>query len=785
MKLLRTLTILSFVFLLNVILCAQSNTSVTLTGKIVESDSQVPLEFATISIFNSVDKSLLKGEVSDATGTFSINIDQKDVYLEIAYIGLATKKIENFVVDNSSGIADLGIVALTQSAIQLQDIVIEGEKSLLKFDLDKKVFNVDKDVSSASTNALDVLDQVPSVSVDPNGKISIRGSGGITILIDGKPSVLANAQQLQNLLPEKLDRIEVITNPSAKYDAAGIAGILNIVMKKEEVVGISGSATIKASHPHDYSLGVGLSRRKRKMNLFGDVSLRKWSRPRSSFRENQLFTADEILTSDQFTDQIRRSLSIEVDGGFDFYFNEKNVLTTSLIYEGGRQPHDATIDYKYYSPKGDMALSQRRTNDELEFESSLEYLLNFEKTYEKEGKKLRAFMKYTSNKEDNSSVISQSTYDENFIVLDELEIKQRTSVDETDQTFVAQFDFEQPIGKSGKLELGGKSSMRNITNQFLVEQSINGGWTNIGTLSNDFDYQERIYALYITESNKIGKFRYQFGLRGEVTDLSTQLKESEEVNDRKPFFNLFPSGHISYESSNRNELQLSYSRRIDRPRFYQLNPFFSYTDNRFISIGNPNLNPMFTNSFELSHIKSWEEFSINSSIYHRDTRDNIEHVIEVDDQGVSYIQPQNLSSEKSTGIEVFLEASPKKWIRLNVGVEGRKVILKGLGTASDFINWSSSFSSRVRLPKKANAQLRIFYVGKGRGIQGEIGSRSRLDFSINKQLMDGKARISFSIMDILQSFRYEYEQITSDAKSTVIDRPWRRTFSLSFSYRWK
>lgn len=750
-----------------------------ISGKLRADDAKTPLEYATISVFDVSNNTFHTGGVTDKTGAFQIEISCGQYKVLIESLSFKTISIEDVQLTVIKPKVDLGVIDVHANSFELEAVEVIAEKSRLQFGLDKKTFNVGKDLLSDGGSILDVLDNIPSISVDPQGRISLRGSQSVKVLIDGKPTAISSAKLLQNFQSSRVQHIEIITNPSSKYDAEGLAGIINVVLKKEKKIGISGSLSTQASFPNDYAIGLSLNRNKRKINLFTNIGLRHWRRFRDNNFESIYTLVDSSFRTQVLTEQIRRSYSANINIGLDYQVNDQSTLTSSFLYDIGHQPHDAVTFFSDFDQRNQLRQKEVRTNDEKELEYSLEYLLQYERKFAKKGQKLETYIKYIDNSEDNHALLEEFPKT----------LHQRTSVKEMDQNLIVQADYTHPLQKQGKMEMGIKNSFRNITNQFLVEENRENQWLILKGLSNDFQYQENIYAAYISFGRKKNGFSYQLGLRGELTDLRTALQQTNVINDRKPFLDFFPSLHLGYKTKNGHSYQLSYSRRIERPSFNELNPFFSFTNDRFITTGNPNLNPMYTHAFELGYMKSWETTTIGSSIYSRFTNNFIDQFITIDEQGVSYTKAENLGYRNTYGLEFSLDQSIKKWLKLDWNFNFWRSAIKtedfSQNLSVNYTSWMMRFGARVKMPWQTDMQVRYFYRGLNTTVLGTVQPLSRLDLAVRKKVLKGKGRLSLSVKDLLYQYQFQYMESTPQLIIRGTSRPWQPTVSLSFQYRWR
>ncbi|NNE29114.1 MAG: TonB-dependent receptor [Saprospiraceae bacterium] len=731
----------------------------TVKGIVQDENTGIALEYATVSLFRESGE-LVSGNVSDDKGIFIIKTGPGRFYAEIEYLGYTQKRVDGIRVGPKQPVRDLEVVALAPQESILDEVVVQGERSEMVMGLDKKIFNVGKDLSNRGGNAADLLDNVPSVQVDIEGAVSLRGSGNVRILINGRPSGLIGNDNsgLRSLQANMIDRIEVITNPSARYEAEGMAGIINIILKEERRKGFNGSFDLNAGFPANLGGAFNLNYRTNKVNFFANYGLRYRSNIGNGSNRIENYLGDTTLISRQMSDRDRGGLNNTIRSGIDFFLNDKNTLTSSFTYRIGDDNNFAETIYDDYI--NDLQTYRTiRTDDEREDETKLEYSLNYERKYERRGQKWTADIRYQDNSEVEGSDLLNKIFlpDGNPSGLDDL--VQRSNNKERENSLIFQTDYVLPFSKEKKFETGGRISIRNIDNDFLVEEWFDNSFQRLEGLSNNFQYDERIYAAYLIYGDKKGKFSYQFGLRPEYTDVNTKLLETNEENPRD-YLNLFPSGFLSYDLGNSNGIQLSYSRRVRRPRFWDLNPFFTFSDNRNFFSGNPDLDPEFTNSLELGHIKYWDKASINSAIYYRQTDGLIQRIIEFNDDGTTVTMPQNLSSQDSYGLEFNLSLSPVKWWKFNSDFNFFRAITDGGNLGEEFeadtYSWFTRGTSRFSFWKNADAQVRFNYRAPQETTQGRRLAIYTIDLGFSKDFWNDNATLTISVRDLLNSRRRRF-----------------------------
>jgi ferric enterobactin receptor len=761
-------------------------------GKVVDSETGQPLEYATITLYAMRDSSLVSGGVTNEAGVFVLDARPGMFYAEIAFISYEEKTINGVRAKPGSGPVDMGEIRLSPDAATLQEVEVRAERSQFQMSLDKKIFNVGKDLANQGGNAADILDNVPSVTVDVEGNVSLRGSQGVRILINGKPSGLvgiSNSDGLRNLPANLIERIEVITNPSARYEAEGMAGIINIILKKEKAPGINGSFDVTTGVPHNHGLAANINYRRDKMNLFTSYGLRYRKGPGESALYQEVYRNGTTFITDQTGDRERGGWSHNIRFGSDFYLTPKDILTASANLNISRDENFAEIIYRDYISSLDNPIGVTvRTDNEIENEPNQEYVLTYRKTIgDRKGHQLVLDARYQDNFEEEVSDLRERYFDGFSEPLDRQDSLQRSDNAEGERMLILQLDYVYPISKEGKAEFGLRSSFRNINTSFIVEEFADDAWNAIDELTNDFNYDEDIHAAYAQYGNKFGKFSVQGGLRLEYSDILTELVQTEEVNPRD-YLNLFPSAFISYDLPKENAIQLSYSRRISRPRFWSLNPFLTFSDARNFFAGNPNLDPEFTHSIEFGHIKYWTKGSFTSSIYYRNTEGAIQRVQFVNEEdGTSQTLPWNLKSENAVGLEFTFSYNPYKWLRLNGNLNAFNVKTDGTNVeetlTADATTLFGRLSSIIKIPNWMDAQVRINYRAPRNTTQGRTKSISHVDLGFSRDIMNDKATLTLGVRDLFNSRRRRY--ITEGPSFfREGDFQWRaRQTTLTFNYR--
>ncbi len=770
---------LSIILLIGTVFCVNpiiaQNNSIEIKGIVLENHSQQPVEFATVMLGDKATQKAIIGTTTDINGAFVLESEIENFYLEISFIGFTKKVIETFsIVD---GKVDLGQIILSEDSEVLEEVVVRAAKSSTEFKLDKRVFNVGKDLSSTGASALELLNNVPSVNVNIEGQISLRGSTGVQILINGKPSVSSDGGNvLGTITADMIEAIEVITNPSAKYDAEGTSGIINIILKKEERKGINGSVSVNAGIPHNYSIGVSLNRRTEKFNLFTQLGAGYRAMPSINENNNSdLINQTKLLSTGT---EHRNEYFYNVILGTDYHINERNVITLSgnVAYEIEDQP--SVTDFKYYD-SNTLITQWNRTETTQALNPKWQYELQYKKDFKNNKNHVLLFSGLgTFFGKDQSSEFA-NTYI--LGINNNSEQKTATNFKESENTF--KLDYTHPFSKKMTLETGAQYVINQVHNDFSVTNKINGEWLEDPNLTNIFEYNQKVLAIYATGAYEAQQWGVKLGLRLENTDLHTLLLTTNQQNNLK-YTNFFPTVHTSYKVTDRLSVQGGYSKRVYRPRLWDLNPFFNIRNNFNIRQGNPNLQPEFTDSYEISSIYIFEKMTFNCSVYYRYTTDVIER-ISTFENNVTIFRPENIGTKQTTGIEINGKYAPNKWFTLTGDANYNYFNRKGIYEATTFDfnanQWSGKLTTKFKLPADIDFEVTGQYQSKVQTVQGTTSPTTFADMGLRKKILEGKGVLSFSIRDIFAS-RIQ-ESVTSQNDFYIYSFSKRGRFvTLGFSY---
>ena len=781
---------LLYLFLLVLPTLASAQNRFKISGHVLEANSQIPVPFSSIRIQKANSTQVVSGGITDEKGLFSFDTPTGIYDVLIESIGFEAKKLSGIEIIKATA---LGNIEVKPSAKTLEEVTIKSQKASVEMGLDRRIFNVGTDIANKGATAAEILGNLPSIQVSGEGGVSLRGSDNVRILIDGKPSTLVGingSSGLSSLQGNLIDKVEVITNPSARYEAEGMAGIINIVLKKNQNQGFNGAIETTTGYPENFGATAIVNYRKNKLNFFLNYGLFYRRTPGRGNIYQEVYANGQTNYLEQTSSNNVRGMVNNIRGGADYFFNDKTILTGSYIFRRTDVKRISDFNYRDYRlSKTNLYSITDRQQVELEAEPNAEYALTFKKSFAKKGKEFSADLRYLDYWERSDQTFTQvskkgdgSAYPENGLV-------QKALNDEYEHQWILQADYTNPVGKDGKIETGLRTSFRDMTNDYIVtQQQSNGQFATMAGLDNIFVYKENITAAYAIFGDKVNKFSYQFGLRGESTDIQTELLQTKERNPRQ-YSNLFPSAHFTYSVSKDNSLQLGYSRRVRRPTYNDLSPFVTLSDNRNFFSGNPNLNPEFTDSYDLGHLKYFDLGSISSSVYYRNTTGKIDRIRTVDANGFSRTLPQNFANQQSMGLEVTSSMNLSKAYKADLSLNAFRAITDATNVnanyKSDTYSWFVRHTSRIKLNSNVDLQVRANYEAPQKTPQGTRGEIAWMDLSASRDIMKGNGTLSLNILDLFSS-RINRSEVMGAGFYTKSRFQGRLTqVNLTFNYRFK
>ena len=738
-----------------------------ITGTVLEKGTNQAIELAGISILNETNRPIAS-TASNARGEFSVLIAPGTYTVKISFIGYKEIVLPQLAV---LGDQQLATVYLEPDAQLLEAVDVNSEKSTLEYQLDKKVFNVGKDLVSKGGSATDLLNNVPSVSVGANGTVSLRGNSAVRILINGKPSVLTANNGLEQIPSENIEKVEVITNPSSKYDSEGTAGIINIVLKKNKNSGFSSSVQLTTGIPNNHALGYNGSYKNSKINLFSDLRYRYTTFLGNDSGLRTSGAGNSVSFLDQTVDRERNYKTLNIYIGGDYYINDWNTLTLSYYHRNNTTNNTIGYTFDYLNANRVPTQIIQAQEHYREPQKSNQIELNYIKNFADDKKKWTVNLQYDFWNDDENERISEQQ------VFPTATLKTLRSRDiESSKDFLFQTDYTVPTGEKSKIEVGAKGEIRNIDSDYeVVDNEV-----LIDSLNNVLHYRERIFGAYFQYAGAFKKLQYLAGIRAEHANTGSD-DVLDQFNIDKKYTDLFPTLHLTYAFTEDFNLQFSYSRRIQRPGFWQLNAFGGIADRRNITIGNPDLDPMYTNSYEISTLIKWRSVTINPAVYHQFSTNFFEDQYRTNAEGVLISQQINSGRESRIGFELSLNYAPLKWLNLSGELNYYNFEQKGIYRVSD-----QAFTSRInaRVKQKSwNFQSNFNYRGQQNSGQTFTEAQYWIDLGLGKDFWNEKATITLKADNILDSRVYK-GLVTGDGyTSTFSSRSSGTRVYATFTYR--
>lgn len=743
------------------------------TGSVIDQESKQALEYATL-IFKPQKGKRLSGGITDSQGNFDIEVPVGQYTISVEFLSFKTKTLPTRKLTKS---INIGTISLESDMEALDEVEIIAEKSTVEIHLDKKIYNVGKDMTVKGGTASDVLDNVPSVTVDVEGNVSLRGNESVRILVDGKPSGLVGlsaTDALRQLPAEAIQKVEVITSPSARYDAEGTAGIINIILRKNKAQGFNASTTLTTGIPDNHGISANINYRAKKYNIFTNLGYSYRNAPGNAYFENY-YNDSGITFNEEIRDYNRKRNGFNSNIGLEYYLSKNASVTGTFLYRNSNGETDVRNKSIRYDETGSYLSESLRNEIEDRKDNLLEYALNFTQKFKKSGHKLSFDAKYQDNYEEENALIS-----------DDAILSETVESLDKEQRILLKSDYVLPIGENQQFEAGFQSNMIQSTNDYTVDFSSDPDIINL------FDYKENIHALYSQYGNKFGKISALFGLRVELSDI-TAVVEGTEVDYKKNYTKLFPTLNLAYELSEKESFTLGYNRRIRRPRSHHLNPFSSRSSTSNVFKGNPDLDPMFTNGVDLGYYKKWDKLTFNTSIYFKHTENAFQFVREAtgvyNENGVEIIEstPINLNDQDRYGLEFSLNYHPIKWLRLNNNFNFYRYTSDGIYHDVDYSttseSWSDRFSSRITLLKNIDFQTTIFYRGPQESAVSKREGLVMANIALSKDILKDKGTLAFNISDLFNTRKRKMESYYADF-TNYSEFQWRqRQFKLSFTYR--
>ncbi|MGB3618208.1 MAG: TonB-dependent receptor [Catalinimonas sp.] len=774
---------LLFFTLLPFLFAGALHAQTSVRGQVLNLDNGEAVPYAQVALYPAGEEQATAGGTTDLEGKFSLQAEPGRYRLVVAFIGF--DRLEKTSLEVGTKPVELGTMRLQPVARQLEALVVTAEAppSAVSTDVEGTTVRPDQMLNSVGGSLLDVLRNTPSVTVGQDGSISLRGSGNINILIDGRNSALA--ADLEQLPADAIESLKIINNPNAKYDAEGAGGVINIKLKRGAVQGTRGKASATVGTRWRTAANLRVNHRAQDWGAYGGYNLRRF--PNVGYSTTTRLTFDDQERLEQYRDRTRDDLEHTFNFGGDVRLGQNK-----LSYEGAvnfEEEADDELTFARVTRLGgdELLLRYVRDNAETENNQTFDNALVWERLYDDE-RELRATVSHSLRDDVERQRIG--IYNGADQPTGETTGEERSINDGDRQTAVAQLDYVQPLW-TGKLETGFKSIYRDFDSDFIYERldpaaptADAEGWRNLTDVSNRFRYRDQIYAAYVIFGRRLGRFALSGGLRAEQTLVDTRLFQTD-VRNQQQYLNFFPSFQGLFHLSRQQELKLTYSRRIDRPNGRRLNPFRDITDSLNVRQGNPNLQPEFIHSLEFGHHGTFGRFDLTSNLFYRHVDGQVDYLVEVID-GISYRRPQNLATSQTAGLELINRTEITDWWSLNGGLSFFYTTVDGTNLDAGFTNdglaWNARLTTELQLPWDVSFQATGNYTAPEIEAQGRDLARYFLDVSARRSFLDERASVGVTLQDLFDTSNFRSENAGSTFSQTLLYKRETRILLLNFSY---
>ncbi len=763
-----------------------------ITGVVLDENTDNPMEFANIAVYNQKDSSLVTGGITNETGQFEIgNINYGEYYLEVNFIGFNSTDVADIVLTRDNKVQDVGEVTLNSSAVSIGEVSVVADKAQVEYKLDKKVVNVSQVISAIGGTAVEVLENTPSVQVDIDGNVSLRGSSNFTVLIDGRPSVLTGSDALQQIPASAIESIEIITNPSAKYEPDGTTGIINLVMKKNALNGLSGIFNASVGTRDKYRGDFTLSYRTEKFNVTAGADFRDERGKGGSYSRSETYSGDTISYLNMDGTRWDKRKGHNFKGGVEWFASDNTTFgiqgrvgSRERYNTGGGRTHA----YTNFGGPEDFSITEEtstRTND---YYSTT---LNFQHKFNGEGHQIDAMAYYSDETGDDNEVEGEIWSDLNF-EYDEnnpVYVERVSTVEGEDESeFRFQVDYVYPFSEDGRLEAGMMSRIEDEKGSldFRDYDQNSDQWVPNEQFSSSTDFRRDIHAVYTTYTNKIGGLSYMAGLRGELTLREIDNTNAQAVSELNRF-DLFPTVHISYPIGENNEFMSSFSRRINRPGGWDLDPTPNYFNRYTIRFGNADLKPEYTNSYELGYMRRFGRSYLSLDAFHRVTNNKIDRYSVLGDDGVYSLYTDNFDKDYATGLELTGNVNFAKWLIVNASTSMYRYritgTLEGASVDRTSTNWTGRVNTTFRFSDNSRMQIQGFFRGPSVSAQGDRDAMIFTNVSYRQDFMKKKLTATVSVRDPFGTARFEGESYGDNFKRWFRWEREPRVVMLTLSYK--
>jgi len=769
-----------------VTLSAQIKGVAKISGTIVEKGNGNPVEYASIQLLKITDHSPLEGTTSDPKGNFSIsNVALGEYSLAISFMGFEKLELTDIRLTKEQPTINLGKILLEPSTIAVEEVTVQGKRSTYQQTIDKKVFTVGSDLTSNSGSVSDLMQNIPSLQVDIEGNVSLRGSENVQVLINGKPSAMMGknrAMVLQQLPASSIERIEIITNPSAKYKPDGTAGIINLILKKERKEGFNGALTSNVGNENRYNSNLALNYNQGGANIYGSYGIRLDRRDRFSKDD---YTRIDSLTGEksyqfQTVDSKARPISHIAQTGIEWDINDKNSM-------------EASVNYNYMSfTRIDTAITRNLDQNQMatnnydryrhdnEYEKELEWAAKYTR---KIGEDQEFSIDFTHN---SSKEQEDNKFTNRYLFPVKPNSKDNTLIWQANTENLLRINYLRPLsGKDSELELGYELQADKSDLNFNAEYLLGNTWMTDKVKSNKFLFDETVHALYATDKQSFGKFGVMGGLRAEQTILTSHLITIDSIVPNN-YFSIYPTLHTSYNFTETSQWQLNYSKRIRRPEGDDLNPFPEYRDVYNVRAGNPKLKPEQIHSIETGYLYHKGANTYSATLYYRYSYNKMTEITRFLNDSVLLTTKENLSSSSATGAEAIFNRVFGKIATVNLNINGylSKLDASNLGYSGlkTSFSWNAAVNTNFTITKLMMVQLNTKYTSTIQTPQGDRQPTFIMNAGARYEVFKRKASIMFTVSDLFDSYRNRTIINTSELHRETDSRRSPRILYVGFSY---
>lgn len=754
-----------------------------LKGFVFDMSSEQPLEYATISVIKKRDNTIANGTITDESGFFKIKDMGFGKYqVKISFIGYKSKTIDGVMIRPDNNVADLGQITLEPTAETLSEVVVVADRPTMTYKIDKKIINVSQQHTSASGTAVEILENIPSVTVDIDGNVSLRGSTSFTVLINNKPTVLDASDALSQIPASSIENIEVITNPSAKYDPDGTSGIINIITKKNKLEGFNGIVNLNLGMYERYGGDFLINWRKERFNVYVGADFNNKNREGSIESENRTILNDttSYLLSDGDFSRGRQSYNVRT--GFDLTLNAKSSINFNARVGNMNRGGSTCADYQSYTSPA--TINEIYESDQVSDRGGLFYIFDFGYNHKfmKKGHEIVSLFNFSLRDFD------EETFNELISDGGILTSGQRSLESGPRKHYTFQTDYTLPLRSKDKFEAGYKFRIEDSDQ--LAEMYHYNTFTEVYDYMTDFrhdvTHDRSIHSIYSLYSGEIGNFGYQGGLRGEYTYRKITLVDENQssIIDR---WDIFPTIHMSYNLPKDQQTMASYTRRIKRPKGWYFEPFLTWTDAYNVRIGNPGILPEYIDSYEMSYLNKIGRNTFSAEVYYRITTNKIERIRNVYDENVYITTFENVGNDYSLGIELMLGVDVQKWWHIDLmgniydyRVEGE---LNGRDFSESSFNWNTRFNNTLRFGKTTRVQLNGMYNSPTITAQGERDGFLMANLAVRQSFLKNKLSATLQARDLFATMRHSSTYVGDDFYSYTYFVPKSPTVTLTLAFK--